>query len=197
LGVRILKIVAVVAVTATLVVLWWRNRREHSQDAVIAAAGTRYAADPALIKAIIWKESWFDPQARGRAGEIGLMQIREAAAIEWAAAENVKTFSIDHLFDPRTNTLAGTWYLQRLLKRYRNADDPRPYALAAYNAGPANVAKWSKGAAQTNSNSFIAQIGFPGTKHYVTAILRRQERYRGTLPVNTARPAKASAKSNF
>jgi len=40
--------------------------------------------EPALIKAVAWRESKFDTHARGRAGEIGLMQLREEAAQEWA-----------------------------------------------------------------------------------------------------------------
>jgi len=71
------------------------------------------------------------------------MQIREAAAREWAAAERLKGFASEHLLDPGTNTMAGTWYLQKLLKRYDRTDNPLPYTLADYNAGRGNVLKWS------------------------------------------------------
>src|SRR6266487_562064 len=83
----------------------------------------------ALVKAVVWRESRFNPNARGAAEEIGLMQLREEAAREWAEAEHVHGFAHEHCFDPVTNTLAGTFYLKKLLKRYRQADDPVPYAL--------------------------------------------------------------------
>ncbi|HEX4646402.1 MAG TPA: lytic transglycosylase domain-containing protein [Verrucomicrobiae bacterium] len=161
---------------------WWYQWRDHSQDAPILAAAARYGMEPALVKAIVWRESRFNPGRRGRAGEIGLMQIREAAAREWATAEHVPGFVAEHLFDPGTNTLAGTWYLQKLLKRYSRTDNPLPYALADYNAGRGNVLKWEHGAAGTNNAVFIKQIGFPGTKNYVRSVTRRFEHYRAIFP---------------
>src|SRR6266704_1919445 len=157
---------------------WWQGRLEQSQDGPIRAAARRYGVAPALIKAIVWRESRFNPVARGRAGEIGLMQLQEDAAREWADAEHVEGFEHEYCLDPGTNALAGAWYLKKLLKRYAQTDNPVPYALADYNAGRANVLKWKKDAAATNSEEFIAQIGFPSTRAYVRAVMRRYERYR-------------------
>jgi len=156
---------------------WWQGRKERSQDGPIRAAAHRYGVDAALVKAVVWRESRFNPNVRGRANEIGLMQLQEVAAQEWADAEHVKGFEHEHCFNPGTNTLAGTWYLKKLLKRYQNTDNPVPYALADYNAGRANVLKWNNGPAATNSARFIDQIGFPGTREYVHAILARRDRY--------------------
>jgi len=158
--------------------LWWLNSLERSQDRPIRAAARRYGVEPALVKAIVWRESRFNTNARGRAHEIGLMQLQEEAAREWAEAEHITGFDHAHCFDPVTNTLAGTWYLKKLLRRYTNTDDPLPYALADYNAGRGNVLKWNKGVAQTNSAAFIEQIGFPGTRSYVASVMRRFQHYR-------------------
>lgn len=162
-----------------LVWRWWRaSWLERSQDRPIRAAAERYGLDPALVKAVVWRESRFDPRARGRAEEIGLMQLQEQAAREWAEAERVPAFEHEHCLDPFTNTLAGAWYLRKLLRRYSQADDPLPYALAEYNAGRGNVLKWNKGLAATNSAAFIDQIAFPGTKAYVHSVSRRYQYYR-------------------
>jgi soluble lytic murein transglycosylase len=157
---------------------WWQGWLERSQDSVIRAAARRYGVEPALVKAIVWRESRFNPKARGRAEEFGLMQIQEEAAREWADAEHVTGFDHKQCFDPGTNTLAGTWYLRKLLKRYAGSDNPLPYALADYNAGRGNVLKWTKGEAATNSAAFVDQIGFPGTKTYVEEVIARYEHYR-------------------
>lgn len=154
------------------------HRREHSQDAVIRVAAARYGVDGALVKAVVWRESWFDPAARGKAGEIGLMQVREPAAREWAEAEHIIGFQHAHILDPGSNTLAGTWYLAKLLRRYPDSDDPVPYALADYNAGRGNVLKWNQGAAATNSRQFLAQMTFPGTRRYLETVVQRRDRYR-------------------
>jgi soluble lytic murein transglycosylase len=158
----------------------WRWRSgwlEQSQDGPILAASQRYGVDPALVKALVWRESRFNPKARGRAGEIGLMQVQEEAAREWADAEHLRGFDHQQCIDRNTNTLAGTWYLRKLLNRYSQTDDPVPYALADYNAGRGNVLKWTKGEAATNSAAFIDQIGFPGTRNYVRSVIRRYQRY--------------------
>jgi soluble lytic murein transglycosylase len=158
---------------------WWWNLGwlERSQDVPIRAAAQRYNLSPALIKAVVWRESRFHPGARGHAGEIGLMQLQETAAQEWADAEGLTQFQHEHCLDPATNTLAGAFYLRRLLRRYARTDNPMPYALADYNAGRGNVLKWLGGEAVTNSAVFIDQIGFPTTRDYVKAVLKRCEHY--------------------
>jgi soluble lytic murein transglycosylase len=157
---------------------WWDGRLERSQDVPIRAAAQRYGLEPALVKAVVWRESRFNPKALGRVGEIGLMQLREEAAREWAEAERIRGFAHEDCFDPATNTLAGTWYLKKLTRRYLQTDNPLAYALADYNAGRGNVLKWNKGSAATNSAVFIDGIGFPSTRTYVRSVLRRYEHYR-------------------
>ena len=175
---RPLLIFALLLAGGLAVYWWWQGRLERSQDGPIRAAAQRYGVDPALVKAIVWRESRFNPKARGAAAEIGLMQLREEAARERADAEHIRGFAHEHCFDPMTNTLAGTFYLKKLLRRYPQADNPAPYALAEYNAGRGNVLKWNRGAAATNSAKFIEEIGFPGTQGYVRAVMRRCDKYR-------------------
>lgn len=164
---------------------FFRVRREHRHDSEITTAARRYGLEPALVKAVVWRESFFDARARGRAGEIGLMQVTEPAAAEWAEAERLGNFEVGQLFDPVKNTQAGAWYLRKLLGRYTRTDNPFAYALADYNAGRTHVLRWIKGAATTNSAAFLAQIDFPGTRHYVESVLRRYEDYKSQFPAAT------------
>ncbi|HWY78487.1 MAG TPA: lytic transglycosylase domain-containing protein, partial [Verrucomicrobiae bacterium] len=169
-------------VLGSMVCYWWYQRREHSQDGPILAAARHYGVEPALVKAVVWRESRFNPNRRGSAGEVGLMQLLPATFGEWAGAEKLPATPWKFQDDPATNTFAGTWYLQKLLKRYAQTDNPLPYALADYNAGRSHVLKWQQGAATTNSQSFIAQISFPGTRSYVRSVMRREEHYRRIFP---------------
>ena len=180
-------IVLILVVDAVGGWLYYRYRREHSQDAVIHAAAARYGVDAALVKAVVWRESRFHPEVRGKAGEIGLMQIREPAAREWAEAERIAGFQHEHIRDPGSNTLAGAWYLAKLLRRYPQADDPVPYALADYNAGRGNVLRWNQGAAATNSQQFLAQMTFPGTRRYIETVAERRARYGDEFPPTAKR----------
>jgi soluble lytic murein transglycosylase len=162
---------------------WWRVRvPEQRYATLIQAAADRHGVDPALVKAVVWQESRFNAGARGRSGEIGLMQIMEPAAQEWARAERLRSFRHEQLFDPEKNLLAGTWYLQRQLQRFSETDNPIPYALASYNAGGSNAARWRTGTGVTNSEAFIAGITFPGTKKYVRSVMARHDHYKRDLP---------------
>jgi peptidoglycan lytic transglycosylase len=64
-----------------------------------------------------------------------------------------------------------------LLRRYRDTDDSMVYALAAYNAGPSTITKWSKGAGATNSADFLKQMDYPGTKKYIGSVIERYHVY--------------------
>jgi soluble lytic murein transglycosylase len=163
--------------------LWFVLGQAKKFDPQINAAAKRYKVDPLLVKAVIWRETRFHPNRRGKAGEIGLMQIQEAAALDWAGAEHVPNFSHEQCFDPGTNVLAGTFYLGKLLKRYAHTDNPVPFALADYNAGRGHLLKWNGGAGTTNSAVFMGQIGFPGTRAYVKSILRRYALYKLLSPL--------------
>ena len=168
-----------------LLALWtdrWRTHRESSQDTVILAAAAKHRVSPALIKAVVWRESWFNPRAKGGSGEIGLMQIMKDTGSDWARAERVPFYFRERLFEPAKNTECGAWYLSRLLSRYSHTDNPLPYALAAYNAGPGNVSKWCTGAGSTNSTVFLKQMTFPGTRKYVETVTQRFQHYAKVFP---------------
>jgi soluble lytic murein transglycosylase len=159
---------------------WWVKGRHRFQDKIIHQAANQHGLDPALIKAVVWQESRFNPKAKGKVGEIGLMQVGAAAAQEWAEAEKISGFQHKHLFDPKKNTQAGAWYLAKLLKRYPHTDDPLPYALADYNAGRRNVLRWNSGPASTNSGLFLEEIDFPTTKAYILAVRAKYAEYSGS-----------------
>jgi soluble lytic murein transglycosylase len=164
------------------VALWLRSRRGNEFDSEIRHAAHRYELPPALLKAVVWKESRFNAKARGKVGEIGLMQLRELAAGEWATAEKITNFEFEHLANPGTNTMAGAWYLGKMLKRYRHCDDPVPFALADYNAGRTKVRTWLNGAAATNSTAFLEIMDYPGTKAYITDIMAAHQRFERDFP---------------
>jgi soluble lytic murein transglycosylase len=89
-------VLVAVLMLATAAVLWNRlapGPRDQRFDREVRAAARLYGVDPALIKAVIWKESTFNPSARGKVGEIGLMQLREPAAVEWSTSEGVSGLS--------------------------------------------------------------------------------------------------------
>jgi soluble lytic murein transglycosylase len=139
--------------------------------------------DPYLVKAVIWRETNFNPDQVGTNQERGLMQITPIAAQEWLEREkkeNEKLFHLDQLFDPETNISIGTWYLAQALKRWQDRDDPVPFALAEYNAGRTHALRWSASPTQNRltAQDFINQITFPSTKNYIITTIEKYETYR-------------------
>jgi soluble lytic murein transglycosylase len=154
--------------------------RYHRYDPLIRQVGQKYAVDPMLIKAVIWRESGFHAGKVGKNGERGLMQVTEAAASDWAHQNKRATFVPTDLFSPQVNIEAGTWYLKKALQRYAGKDDPATFALAQYNAGKSRVDKWLGEANQGSSataGDLRDSISFPGTRGYVDAIIDRYHFY--------------------
>ncbi|MFM7102029.1 MAG: lytic transglycosylase domain-containing protein [Verrucomicrobiota bacterium] len=161
--------------------VWWLSQGQRSRryDRLLRRAAVTHQLPPALVKAVVWRESRFTPGARGRHGELGLMQLTETAAQEWADSRGDAGFRHEHVLDPQTNALAGCYYLAKVRRRYTRTDDPWVYALADYNAGRGNVRRWMTGPAATNSTHFLAAITFPSTREYVRAIFARRPLYEG------------------
>jgi soluble lytic murein transglycosylase len=159
---------------------WISPARFQQHDALIRSVAAEHQLDPMLVKAVVWRESRFDAQKFGTAGERGLMQVSERAAQEWARETKAENFRAEELFDPKTNLEAGTWYLRRAVEHWQNQADPLPFALAEYNAGASRALRWA-GGADTKAmaeKTFRDNIDFPGTRKYVDSIIARYEFYK-------------------
>ena len=152
-------------------------------DRFILNAGTKNQIDPALIKALIWRESRFNHLALGEKGEIGLMQIMpgdRAAAADWAIAHCRGIPSEEELRNPELNIDIGAWYLARALHRYRDSRDAVALALCEYNAGPGRAEEWIPDP-DTPEESVFDLITISSTRKYVEDIMKRYEFYKQEL----------------
>ena len=124
-------------------------------DSIIAREARAAGIDPALVKAVIHRESYFNPGAISSAGARGLMQLMPATA---------RDMGVRDVTDPEQNIRGGTRYLAMLVSRY-HGDTTK--ALAAYNAGMKNV----------DDHNGIPP--FKETQEYVEAVNRHYGAYRG------------------
>jgi hypothetical protein len=114
----------------------------------VTSAAVRHRVSPALALAVARVESSWQPHAISRTGAMGLMQLMPDTARE---------LSVVDPFDPAHNADGAVRYLKSLLARYAG-DAER--AVAAYNVGPARVAR-------------VGPLRVPGeTRAYVAAVLR-------------------------
>jgi soluble lytic murein transglycosylase-like protein len=102
----------------------------HAYDDIIGEAARTYQLDPRMIKAVMQAESAFNAMAVSPVGALGLMQLMPGVA---------KELGVTDPLDPRQNIMAGSKYLRQLLDSHNGNIR---LALASYNAGPGNVAKY-------------------------------------------------------
>jgi membrane-bound lytic murein transglycosylase MltF len=106
--------------------------------------GDKYDFDPLMLVAQGFQESKLDQSARSHMGAVGVMQLMPATGAE------LKVGDI-HKLEP--NIHAGAKYMDQLMTRYfpdaRFSPVDRPlFAFASYNAGPGNISRMRKAAAQ-------------------------------------------------
>ena len=103
----------------------WQDFNEYFEK-----ASTTYNVDKRLLIAVAKTESDFNPKATSGAGAKGIMQLMDGTA---------KDLGVTNSYDAEQNIMGGAKLLSQLLKKY---DGNRNKALAAYNAGTGNVAKF-------------------------------------------------------
>lgn len=109
-------------------------------------AAARYGLSPAFLRAVASAESGYNPAAVSSAGAQGVMQLMPGTA---------KQYGVTDSFDPAQNIDGGAHLLSDLLKRY-NGDES--FALAAYNAGPGNVAKYGGIPPFSETQNYVQKI---------------------------------------
>ena len=130
--------------------------------------------DPALIAAVIYEESRFHDQT-SHAGARGLMQITPDTADFIARRSGGVLFEQSDLSTPQINIAYGAWYLRYLIDHYEGNET---LAIAAYNAGLANVDRWVDRAGGPGQFDSARHIPFPETRAYVENVQERRGQYR-------------------
>ncbi len=152
---------------------WFVDDRKYHTE--ISAAAARHGLDPDLVRALVFQESRFRSEARGRHGEIGLMQILPAGAVaEWSRIHKCPPPTEKELFDVRVNLDIGCWYLSRALRRWKDYDSRLELALAQYNAGESRARAW---APKAKNGAVIPQVTISGTRNYINRIMKRYRTY--------------------
>lgn len=95
----------------------------------------KHGFDPLFLAAVIARESRFNVKARGRHGEIGLMQIKPQTAKWIAHKHGISYRGALSLENPVTNIKIGAQYLAKLRDKF---GQPQLY-VSAYNMGVTNV----------------------------------------------------------
>ena len=144
--------------------LYERVRYPLRYEEFVTGHARNYDLEPHLLAAVIYQESKFEADAVSSSGAVGLMQLLPATAQGIADRTGGSGWHERDLLDPELNIRYGSWYLRHLLDKYEDEE----LALAAYNAGQANVDQWrGRGVG----------IQFAETRHYVERVQELKEIY--------------------
>ena len=120
--------------------------------------------NPLLVSAVIRQESRFEPDVQSTAGAVGLMQVMPSTGA-WAAEKlSLKKYALEK---PEDNIKLGTWFLAQTHQAHQNNS---LLAVASYNAGQGNTAKWFPERVVTDPDEFVETIPFDETKDYVKQV---------------------------
>ena len=152
--------------------LRWAHPEPYPE--VLPARARAVGLDPALLLAVMRRESGFRPGVRSGAGAEGLLQLRPATAERVAAVLGLPAGLGARLGEPEVNITLGSHYLGLLLARF---GDPA-LAVAAYNAGPAAAAEWARARAGMPLDAWVESIPYRETRGYVRIVLTDWDVYR-------------------
>ena len=144
---------------------WYeRLRYPLRYEEIIVGHAKNYRLEPQLLAAVIYQESKFDVDARSVSGAVGLMQLLPETGQGIADRTGGDNWKPEDLLNPELNIRYGSWYLRHLLDKYGDEE----LALAAYNAGQANVDSWRERG---------VGIQFDETSHYVARVAELKRTY--------------------
>ncbi len=158
---------------------WYARHRYPLRYAAIVRSHARtYHLDPALLAAVIYTESKFDPTTVSDAGAVGLMQLLPSTAQGIAERTGGTRFVVSDLKDPELNVRYGAWYLEHLRLKYQGRPNATDLALAAYNAGQGKVDRWIAAV----SPGAQVRIPFAETRAYLVRVHELQHIYCRAFP---------------
>jgi hypothetical protein len=112
----------------------------------ITQASLEHRLHPALVRAVIWTESAYDPYAISPKGAMGLMQLMP---------ETASSLNVANPYDPEQNIAGGARHLRYLLDRFGGNLE---LALAAYHAGETRVSRESRIPRTSETQEYVRRV---------------------------------------
>ena len=114
-------------------------------------------------------ETIFRADAISPVGARGLMQVMPRTGRKLASLMGEELHGAEELLEPEVSIRFGSFYLQRLLKKFKGNVS---LAAAAYNGGPHRVQAWMHYFGDSDLDEFIEHIPYLATRDYVKKVTK-------------------------
>ncbi|MBI3286827.1 MAG: transglycosylase SLT domain-containing protein, partial [Chloroflexi bacterium] len=146
---------------------FWRLAYPKAYRREVEEAAQEFGLDPLLVWAVMRQESRYNPEAVSRSYAQGLMQLIPSTRDMIARQLGMRLRPFD-VFNPRINVRLGAYYLRFVLDQFEGDVD---YAVAAYNGGPGNVARWLEDPLVVTKEDFYRWMDLSETREFVQKVM--------------------------
>ena len=153
--------------------VWWEHAYPVAYRELVEKWRHLGKSPPYYLYSIMHKESGFNPHVLSYADAIGLLQMIPPTT-QKVVRELGMTYSRDILYDPELNIRTASWYIGRLLSKFK---DQIPYGAGSYNSGPRPVMKWMDKNGHHPADVFVELVPYRQTRGYMKKVTETYSRY--------------------
>lgn len=153
--------------------IWWEHAYPIAYRELIEKYRKLGKNPPYYLYSIMRKESGFNPHVLSYADAIGLLQMIPPTTRK-VVKELGMTYSRDILYDPELNIKTASWYIGRLLSKFKKQI---PYGAGSYNSGPRPVMRWMDKNGHHPADIFVELVPYRQTRGYMKKVTETYSRY--------------------
>jgi soluble lytic murein transglycosylase len=154
--------------------VWWEHGFPQAYRELVERHRPLGGSPEYYLYAIMRKESGYDPNVHSYADAMGLLQMIPATTKRVCAALGIP-FTEDLLFDPESNIRTGSWYIGKLLAKFKGQI---PFGAGSFNSGPRPVMAWLDRWGDRPVDELVELVPYEQTREYMKKVTEIFARYR-------------------
>lgn len=147
---------------------YWNYSFPKAYEKSVTRYSKQWGTPAELVWSIMRAETIYRPDAISPVGARGLMQVMPKTGRKLASMTG-ENFEVDDLLKPTVSVKMGSYYLARLMKKFKGNI---PLVAAAYNGGPHRVQAWMHYFGGLDMDEFIEHIPFQETRNYAKKVTK-------------------------
>lgn len=153
--------------------VWWEHAYPRAYRELVEKYQHLGKSPNYYLYSIMRKESGFDPHVHSYADAIGLLQMIPPTTRRVVRHLDLE-YTADLLFDPELNVKTGSWYIGRLLQKFKGQI---PFGAGSFNSGPRPVMRWLDNNGDRPTDEFVELVSYTQTREYMKKVTETYARY--------------------